>query len=90
MENLKKSNEESIEAYKVRLENASNSWLLASANWSILCTLWIRREWHEAVDDLRIFGGGHVRSAGHGGACCRRRADRGCATPPSPRSPPAA
>ncbi|MFZ3216240.1 MAG: hypothetical protein WA192_09295 [Candidatus Acidiferrales bacterium] len=31
MEQLKKSNEESIEAYKVRLENASNSWLLASA-----------------------------------------------------------
>ncbi|MGA7916213.1 MAG: hypothetical protein WCA00_13315 [Candidatus Acidiferrales bacterium] len=31
MEQLKKSNDESIEAYKTRLENASNSWLLASA-----------------------------------------------------------
>ena len=31
MEQLKKTNEESIEAYKARLENASNSWLLASA-----------------------------------------------------------
>lgn len=31
MENLKKSTEESIEQYKSRLENASNSWLLASA-----------------------------------------------------------
>jgi hypothetical protein len=30
-ENLKKSTEESIEQYKSRLENASNSWLLASA-----------------------------------------------------------
>jgi hypothetical protein len=31
MEHLKKTNDESIEAYKTRLENASNSWLLASA-----------------------------------------------------------
>jgi hypothetical protein len=31
IENLKKSTEESIEQYKSRLENASNSWLLASA-----------------------------------------------------------
>jgi hypothetical protein len=31
MERLQKSTDESIEAYKVRLENASNSWLLASA-----------------------------------------------------------
>jgi vacuolar-type H+-ATPase subunit E/Vma4 len=31
LENLKKSTEESIEQYKSRLENASNSWLLASA-----------------------------------------------------------
>src|SRR5690348_6311589 len=31
MENLKKSTDESIEQYKSRLENASNSWLLASA-----------------------------------------------------------
>ncbi|MFZ0882779.1 MAG: hypothetical protein WAN14_05235 [Candidatus Acidiferrales bacterium] len=31
MEHLKKTNDESIEAYKARLENASNSWLLASA-----------------------------------------------------------
>jgi hypothetical protein len=31
MAQLKKVNEESIEAYKMRLENASNSWLLASA-----------------------------------------------------------
>ncbi len=31
MEQLKKTNDESIEAYKARLENASNSWLLASA-----------------------------------------------------------
>jgi len=31
MEQLKKSNEEAIELYKTRLENASNSWLLASA-----------------------------------------------------------
>jgi hypothetical protein len=30
-ENLKKSTEDSIEQYKSRLENASNSWLLASA-----------------------------------------------------------
>jgi hypothetical protein len=31
MEQLKKNSEESIEQYKARLENASNSWLLASA-----------------------------------------------------------
>jgi hypothetical protein len=31
MENLKKQNDESIVHYKTRLENASNSWLLASA-----------------------------------------------------------
>src|SRR5271156_4086447 len=31
MEQLKKSNDEAIEVYKSRLENASNSWLLASA-----------------------------------------------------------
>jgi len=31
MEQLKKSTDESIEQYKSRLENASNSWLLASA-----------------------------------------------------------
>jgi hypothetical protein len=31
MERLQKSTDESIEAYKVRLENASNQWLLASA-----------------------------------------------------------
>jgi hypothetical protein len=31
MEQLKKSNDEAIETYKTRLENASNSWLLASA-----------------------------------------------------------
>ena len=31
MEQIKKSADESIEAYKARLENASNSWLLASA-----------------------------------------------------------
>ena len=31
MEQLKKSTDESIEQYKARLENASNSWLLASA-----------------------------------------------------------
>jgi len=31
MERIKKSADESIEAYKSRLENASNSWLLASA-----------------------------------------------------------
>jgi hypothetical protein len=31
MEQIKKSSDESIEAYKARLENASNSWLLASA-----------------------------------------------------------
>jgi hypothetical protein len=31
MEHLKKSTDESIEQYKSRLENASNSWLLASA-----------------------------------------------------------
>jgi hypothetical protein len=31
MEQLKKSTDESIEHYKARLENASNSWLLASA-----------------------------------------------------------
>ena len=31
MQQLKKSTEESIEEYKARLENASNSWLLASA-----------------------------------------------------------
>ena len=31
MEQLKKSNDEAIEVYKTRLENASNSWLLASA-----------------------------------------------------------
>jgi hypothetical protein len=31
MEQLKRSNEEAIELYKTRLENASNSWLLASA-----------------------------------------------------------
>jgi hypothetical protein len=31
MEQLKKSNDEAIELYKTRLENASNSWLLASA-----------------------------------------------------------
>jgi hypothetical protein len=31
MEALKKSTDESIEGYKGRLENASNSWLLASA-----------------------------------------------------------
>jgi hypothetical protein len=31
MEHLQKTNDESIEAYKARLENASNSWLLASA-----------------------------------------------------------
>ena len=31
MERLQKSTDESIEAYKARLENASNSWLLASA-----------------------------------------------------------
>jgi hypothetical protein len=31
MEQLKKSTNESIEQYKTRLENASNSWLLASA-----------------------------------------------------------
>jgi len=31
MEQLKKSNDEAIEQYKTRLENASNSWLLASA-----------------------------------------------------------
>lgn len=31
MENLKKSTDQSIEQYKSRLENASNSWLLASA-----------------------------------------------------------
>ena len=31
MEQLKKSNDEAIEPYKTRLENASNSWLLASA-----------------------------------------------------------
>jgi hypothetical protein len=31
MEQLKKSTNESIEQYKSRLENASNSWLLASA-----------------------------------------------------------
>jgi hypothetical protein len=31
MEQLKKTNDESVEAYKARLENASNSWLLASA-----------------------------------------------------------
>jgi hypothetical protein len=31
MERVKKSADESIEAYKARLENASNSWLLASA-----------------------------------------------------------
>ena len=31
MEQLKKSNDEAIEHYKTRLENASNSWLLASA-----------------------------------------------------------
>ncbi|MGA7963796.1 MAG: hypothetical protein WCA33_19055, partial [Candidatus Acidiferrales bacterium] len=31
MEQLKKTNDESIETYKARLENASNSWLLASA-----------------------------------------------------------
>ena len=31
MAQLKKSTEESIEQYKARLENASNSWLLASA-----------------------------------------------------------
>jgi hypothetical protein len=31
MEQLKKSTDESIEAYKARLENTSNSWLLASA-----------------------------------------------------------
>ena len=31
MEQVKKSADESIEAYKARLENASNSWLLASA-----------------------------------------------------------
>jgi PilZ domain len=31
MEQLKKSNDEAIEGYKTRLENASNSWLLASA-----------------------------------------------------------
>ena len=31
MEQLKKSNDEAIELYKSRLENASNSWLLASA-----------------------------------------------------------
>jgi hypothetical protein len=31
MEQLKKSNDQAIEVYKTRLENASNSWLLASA-----------------------------------------------------------
>src|SRR5208282_3021580 len=31
MEQLQKSTDESIEQYKTRLENASNSWLLASA-----------------------------------------------------------
>jgi hypothetical protein len=31
MEQLKKSNDQAIELYKTRLENASNSWLLASA-----------------------------------------------------------
>lgn len=31
MEQLKKSNDDAIELYKTRLENASNSWLLASA-----------------------------------------------------------
>jgi len=31
MEQLKKTNDEAIEQYKTRLENASNSWLLASA-----------------------------------------------------------
>ena len=31
MEQLRKSTDESIEQYKTRLENASNSWLLASA-----------------------------------------------------------
>ena len=31
MEQIKKSSDESIEAYKARLENTSNSWLLASA-----------------------------------------------------------
>jgi hypothetical protein len=31
MEQLKKTNDEAIELYKTRLENASNSWLLASA-----------------------------------------------------------
>ena len=31
MEQLKKSTDESIDQYKARLENASNSWLLASA-----------------------------------------------------------
>jgi vacuolar-type H+-ATPase subunit E/Vma4 len=31
MEQLRKSTDESIEQYKARLENASNSWLLASA-----------------------------------------------------------
>lgn len=31
MQRLQKSTDESIEAYKVRLENASNAWLLASA-----------------------------------------------------------
>lgn len=31
MEQLKKSNDDAIEVYKTRLENASNSWLLASA-----------------------------------------------------------
>jgi PilZ domain len=31
IEQLKKSNDEAIEVYKTRLENASNSWLLASA-----------------------------------------------------------
>ncbi len=30
MEQMKKSTDESIEQYKARLENASNSWLLAS------------------------------------------------------------
>ena len=31
MQQIKKSADESIEGYKARLENASNSWLLASA-----------------------------------------------------------
>ena len=38
MERLKKSTDESIEAYKVRLENASNSWLLASAKMLLVTT----------------------------------------------------